>query len=92
MYLFSENGLGKRINLSELPTQLRGGKGLMCYKSSDTSGNLNNIALIEDSDNLLISGNKTNLCISASEIPLLSRNSLGNIIIKGSKILSVSKV
>lgn len=90
--LFSENGLGKRINLSELPTQLRGGKGLMCYKSSDTSGNLNNIALIEDSDNLLISGNKTNLCISASEIPLLSRNSLGNIIIKGSKILSVSKV
>lgn len=90
--LFSENGLGKRINLSELPTQLRGGKGLMCYKSSDTSGNLNNIALVEDSDNLLISGNKTNLCISASEIPLLSRNSLGNIIIKGSKILSVSKV
>ena len=90
--LFSENGLGKRINLSELPTQLRGGKGLMCYKSSDASGNLNNIALVEDSDILLISGNKTNLCISASEIPLLSRNSLGNIIIKGSKILSVSKV
>lgn len=90
--LFSENGLGKRINLSELPTQLRSGKGLMCYKSSDTSGNLNNIALVEDSDTLLISGNKTNLCISASEIPLLSRNSLGNIIIKGSKILSVSKV
>lgn len=90
--VFSENGMGKRISLSELPTQSRGGKGLACYKPTEATGNIAAIALVEDTDDLLISGNKTNLCISASEIPILGRASIGNIIIKGSKILSVSKV
>jgi DNA gyrase subunit A len=90
--IFTESGIGKRISLSELPTQSRGGKGLACYKPTEATGNIAAIALVEDTDDLLISGNKTNLCISASEIPILGRASIGNIIIKGSKILSVSKV
>ena len=90
--IFSENGLGKRIKMEELPRQNRGGKGLICYKESDTSGPPVAIALVEDNDNLLICGNRTNLCISAQEIPILGRVSVGNILIKGNNILSVSKI
>ena len=90
--IFSKNGLGKRIKIEELPRQNRGGKGLICYKENDTSGPPVAIALVEDNDNLLICGNRTNLCISAQEIPILGRVSVGNILIKGNNILSVSKI
>lgn len=90
--IFSKRGLGKKFALKELPCQNRGGKGLSCYKPSDTTGNVATIALVENSDILLVSGNKNNICISAEEIPLLSRGSTGNIIMKNNKILSVSKV
>jgi len=86
--IFCENGLGKKIQMSELPCQNRGGKGLVCY----SNGNIAAIALIEDEDNLLISGDKSSICISAKEIPLQSRGSSGNIIIKGNRILAVSKI
>ena len=90
--IFSKNGLGKRLKIEELPRQNRGGKGLICYKENDTSGSPVAIALVEDNDNLLICGNRTNLCISAQEIPVLGRVSVGNILIKGNNILSVSKI
>lgn len=87
--IFSENGLGKRILLSDLPLQKRAGKGLMCYKSTC---NVAAAALVEDGDSILILGDKSSICVSASEIPTLGRVSLGNQIIKGNKILGVSKV
>ena len=90
--IFSKNGLGKRLKIEELPRQNRGGKGLICYKENDTSGPPVAIALVEDNDNLLICGNRTNLCISAQEIPVLGRVSVGNILIKGNNILLVSKI
>lgn len=87
--IFSENGLGKRILLSDLPLQKRAGKGLMCYKSTC---NVTAAALVEDGDSILILGDKSSICVAASEIPTLGRVSLGNQIIKGNKILGVSKV
>ena len=85
--IFSDAGLGKKMDLTELPVQKRGGKGLICYKN----GGVTCGALVEDADNLLVMGNLSNICISATEIPLLGRPSIGNQILKG-KIVSVSKV
>jgi len=47
--------------------------------------------LVSDEDNILVCGARSGLCVSAQEIPVLSRASTGNQIIKGN-ISSVSKV
>lgn len=90
--VFVEGGLGKKIPLSELINQKRGGKGVICYKTSDLTGDLVGGQLISDKDTLLVCGLTNSICISATEVPLLSRTSTGNQILKGSKLLSVSKV
>ena len=90
--LFSETGLGKRYALKEVPLQKRAGKGLLGYKPNDTTGLVACAALVSDEDSILICGDKTSLCISATEIPILGRTSMGNQLIKNNKILSVSKV
>ena len=90
--IFSSVGTGKKFPVSELPTQNRGGKGLICHKVSAAAGNIAAAVLVSDSDSLLLCGDKTGICIAATEIPSLGRAALGNIIIKNSKILSASKV
>ena len=89
--IFAESGLGKKIKLEELPLQKRAGKGLMIYKPTTTSGKVVCGTLIEDSDMILLIGPTSSICISAKDVPLLSRPSLGNIMLKGN-ISSVTKV
>lgn len=89
--IFAESGLGKKIKLEELPVQKRAGKGLMVYKPTSSSGKIVCGTLVEDSDMILLIGPLNSICISAKDIPLLSRPSLGNIMMKGI-INSVTKV
>lgn len=90
--LFTSNGLGKKYPVSECPAQNRAGRGLIYYKPTESTGNVVAAALVSDEDSVLVCGDKTSLCISAEEIPFLGRISIGNQIIKGSSIVSVSKV
>lgn len=90
--LFSENGLGKRLKLTELPLQKRGGKGSYAYKPTAISGNINAATLVMDDDTILIVGDNTSICLSATDIPTLGKASIGNQLIKENKILSVTKV
>lgn len=90
--IFVNNGYCKKFSLDELPLQKRAGKGLMCYKPTDITGKVVAATLVEDSDCILILGDKSSICIEASEIPNLGRASIGNVVIKNSKVLSVSKV
>ena len=90
--VFVAGGSAKRIDLSELPLQKRAGKGLMCYKPTDSTGKVSAAALVEDGDCVLVIGDKGSICIEATEIPVLGRASIGNQVIKNSKIMSVSKV
>ena len=64
----------------------------MCYKPTDSTGYIAGVTLVDDYDNILILGDKISICVSAQEIPLLGRASIGNQVIKNSKINSVSKV
>ena len=90
--IFVNGGYCKKFGLDELPLQKRAGKGLMCYKPTDVTGKVVAATLVEDSDCVLILGDKSSICIEASEIPNLGRASIGNVVIKNSKVLSVSKV
>lgn len=90
--IFAMNGLGKKISLNELPLQKRAGKGLMCYKPSDSTGLISAATLVSDEDNILVIGNKKSICISAAEVPELGRASIGNQIIKEEKIKVVNKI
>jgi DNA gyrase subunit A len=90
--IFSYSGLSKKFSLNELPNQKRAGKGLACYKPTDATGPVSAATLISDEDNILVLGNISSICISAKDIPSLGRASIGNQVIKNSKVLSVSKV
>ena len=84
---FSANGVARKTSLEEFPVQGRGGKGLKIG-----SGEIAGAALISDEDNLFIMGKPNGLCISATEVPLLGRTASGNIMIKNSTIIGVTKL
>ncbi|MEG0153746.1 MAG: DNA gyrase C-terminal beta-propeller domain-containing protein, partial [Cellulosilyticaceae bacterium] len=90
--IFSEYGMAKRTNLSEYPLQNRDGKGTITYKPSEATGNVVSAALVEASDNILLVGDQTSICISAKEIPVLGKASLGNIMIKDNKVVTAIKI
>lgn len=85
--IFTSGGMGKRMSLDEIPIQIRGGKGVKASPSE-----IIDAAMVSDEDNILVMGQPNSICISASELPELSRISLGNMIIKGSSILSITKI
>lgn len=86
--IVSVDGQGKKTPLEEFALQNRGGKGVSCYK-----GEVAGAALVSDEDNLLITGNKTSIVISANDLPSLGRTSIGNKVLKNNDtILSISKI
>lgn len=87
--LFSKSGNGKKILNSEMVIQKRAGKGVKCYKGTDK---LVAAALVSDEDKILIVGDKSSICINATEIPAMGKSTIGNIMLKGNTVLSVSKV
>jgi DNA gyrase subunit A len=88
---FSEKGYAKKVNIDEIPTQGRAGKGLCIYKQNTVYGNIVGATIVTDEDSVLLIGKKA-ICISATEIPLLSRTALGNQMIKDAIINSVVKL
>lgn len=90
--IFSQYGMAKRTSLKEYPIQGRDGKGTITYKPNDTTGVVVSAALVEDKDNVLVVGDQTSICISAKDIPSLGKASLGNIMIKGNNVMSVTKI
>ena len=85
--IFTKNGMGKQISLDEFPLQGRAGRGVKCSETE-----LSGVCLIDEQSQILIIGNKNNLCISASELPVLKRPSAGNIIIKDNTIKNITKL
>ena len=90
--IFTESGSGKKVNLTEFPSQKRAGKGIAGYKASNISGDIVGATLVADEDNVLIVGDKSTICVSAKDIPLQSRLSVGNQLIRNSRIKSITKV
>ena len=90
--VFTKDGYGKKTSLDEFPIQGRGGKGLLALRGSNSSCDIAGAALISDEDNILIIGLSNSICISAKDIPLLGRLSIGNTMIKNNKIKKIVKI
>lgn len=84
--IFSENGMGKKFPVKDITIQGRGGKGQKYGKDPVAA-----ITLLDNNDTILVVGNKTSICVKASDIPISNKNTIGNIIIKGN-IVGVSKI
>ena len=86
--IFLQSGLGKKMSLTELPVQKRGGKGLKSAKDELIAS----IAMVNNDDTLLLVAKTSTICIAAKDLPSYGRSSNGNQMIKTDKLISVSKV
>lgn len=74
----TENGLGKRTELSEYSLHNRGGKGMKCHNLTEKTGLLNGIALVnEDDDVMLITNTGVIIRTRVSEISVIGRTAAG---------------
>ena len=90
--VFTKNGLGKIMKITEFPNQLRGGKGIYISKISASTGELVSANILNKSDTVLLTGKPNSICVAVAEMPLLSRISVGNTMIQNSKIEKVMKL
>ena len=88
--IFSTKGYGKKTSIKEFNVQGRGGKGLVIYRPSAVYGNIAGATVISDNDTVLLTGQPSSICIAATDLPLLTRTSFGNIMVK-SNISSIVK-
>ena len=65
---------------------------MICHKVSAAAGNIAAAALVSDGDSVLLCGDKTSICVQATEIPSMGRAAIGNQMLKGNTLLSASKV
>lgn len=85
--VFTVSGLGKRIKISDIPLQNRGGVGVIISENKVSGG-----ALVGDTDSLLIIGRPNSICIEAKGISVMGRTAAGVQIVNGSKINKVVKL
>lgn len=88
--IFSTKGYGKKTSIKEFTVQGRGGKGLVIYRPSTVYGNIAGATIVSNNDTILLTGQPSSICISATDLPLLTRTSFGNIMVK-SNISSIVK-
>ena len=72
LLVVSENGIGKRTDISEFPIQKRGGKGVLCYKIVEKTGYLVGAKLVhEDHDIMMITNEGIVIRISVKDISII---------------------
>ena len=96
LLVVSENGMGKRTELSEYKVQTRGGKGIRTYKISSKTGNVTGIKTVTDNDDImLITSEGVIIRTAVEDISTLGRDTSGVKIMKlkdDVKVVSVAVV
>ena len=78
LLIVSENGMGKRTPIEEFTPQRRGGKGVLCYKITEKTGDIVGAKLVQDDhDLLLITTEGIVIRISVNDISVIGRNTSG---------------
>jgi DNA gyrase/topoisomerase IV subunit A len=85
--LFSFEGLGKKMELSEIPVQGRNTKGIMTGMTKLVGG-----LMISDEDSVMAIGTPNTICIEAKSITLQSKKGSGTKIIGDGSINYVTKI
>ena len=78
MLVVSANGMGKRTPIEEFTCQNRGGKGILCYKITEKTGDLVGAKLVhDDHDIMIITTEGIVIRISVDDISIIGRNTSG---------------
>jgi DNA gyrase subunit A len=78
LLVISDRGFGKRTEISEYKTQMRGGLGIITYKPTKATGLLTGMMIVDDEDDImLITSEGTIIRIHVSEISILGRATKG---------------
>ena len=78
LLIVSEKGYGKRTSVREFALQLRGGKGVKCYKIMEKTGNVIGVkAVNEDNEVMMITTEGIIIRICCSDISILGRITSG---------------
>ena len=78
LLVVSENGMGKRTDVSEFRIQGRGGRGILCYKVTEKTGKLVSARLVrDDRDIMLITTEGIIMRTAVSNISVIGRNTSG---------------
>ena len=92
----SENGYGKRTEVTEFPTKGRGNKGLIAMVTSERNGKLVGAVQVFEGDELmLISNQGTMVRTRADEVSILGRNTQGVRVIRtkeGESLVGVERI
>lgn len=83
-------GKGKRVLVSDFPVQGRAGKGVAIKKSEDAF--IVQAALVNDDSNIVIGGVPNSITISAKDLSIASRTSIGVILIKNSQVNKITVI
>ncbi len=97
LLIITENGFGKATPIEEFRVQNRGGKGLISNRITKRTGKSVAAVLLypdQEMDIMMINDKGIIIRISASEIPILSRNTQGVILMKSrdSKVVDIALV
>lgn len=96
MLVVSENGFGKKTELSEYKVQTRGGKGCSTYKISEATGNVCGIKIVSpDDDIILITSEGVIIRLDSEDISTYSRVTKGVRLMRladGVNVVTVARV
>ena len=89
----TENGFGKRTELSEYRVQQRGGKGVITYKITPKTGKLVGVKIAnEDEDVMLVTNSGTIIRLNVKDISVLGRATQGVTLMRTSEDVKVVSI
>ena len=92
----TENGFGKRTEVSEYRVQIRAGKGVITYKTTPKTGKVVGIKVVnEDDEIMLITDSGVVIRLEVKNISVLGRSTQGVTLMRttdGGKVVSIARV
>lgn len=96
LLVVTENGFGKRTELEEYKTQIRGGKGILTYRVTEKTGKVIGVKLVYETDEImLISYDGTLIRMKVSDISILGRATQGVTLMRtaeGNTVVSIARI
>jgi DNA gyrase subunit A len=94
LFTVTENGYGKRTSIDEYPVHRRGGKGVITIKTNQRNGQVVNIILVQDDDDLMLVTNMGKLIrMPVAGTSMISRNTQGVrliVMVPGERVVSAA--
>ena len=96
LLVVTENGFGKRTELEEYKTQIRGGKGILTYRVTEKTGKVIGVKLVYETDEImLIRYDGTLIRMKVSDISILGRATQGVTLMRtaeGNTVVSIARI